>query len=303
MNGSQRGRSENLIKMFIVGAQKAGTTSLKHYLGEHPQVLTHLQKEFAFFYDDAEYSSGVESAYRKYFGEGFRNKVLLAKNAGLYVKESGLKRLQKHNPACQIVLILRNPVERSYSAYLMEKNYGNFSGEFSEIRDIISNASRDDWRYEFFIRMGMYAEYVQTLQKYFPKDQLNIILFEDLIKDPVTVCQRLFRKLNIDPSFQPDTSVKYNVTHKMRSSNYARFVMKLLQNNHPIKKAVRKIIPMGQDYKIGEMLRNVNKSQDKPDSIPSEMREVLTTFYIPHNNALAELTGIDVSAWNKINRK
>ena len=76
--------------------------------------------------------------------------------------------------------------------------------------------------------------------------------------------------------------------------------MKLLQNNHPIKKAVRKIIPSGQDYKIGEMLRNVNKSQDKPDSIAPELRDLLTEFYIPYNNALAELTGIDVSTWNKL---
>lgn len=300
MNRSKGGRNENLIRMFIVGAQKAGTTSLKHYLGEHPKVMTHLQKEFAFFYDDAEYAEGTEAAYKKYFGGHHPGKVLLAKNAGLYVKESGLQRLQKHNPDCKIVLLLRNPVERSYSAYLMEKNYGNFSGEFDEIKDIIKTASREDWRFEFFIRMGMYAEYVQMLQKYFPKEHIHIIRFEELSSDPIGVCQHLFRQLGVDATFQPDTSVKYNVTHKMRSSNYARFVMKLLQNNHPIKKAVRKIIPTGKDYKIGEMLRNVNKSQEKPDSIPADLRTVLTEFYIPYNNALAELTGIDVSAWNKI---
>lgn len=299
MNRSTGSGNDNLIRMFIVGAQKAGTTSLKHYLGEHPQIMTHLQKEFAFFYDDEEYSAGIDTAFRKYFGGIHPGMTLVAKNAGLYVKEAGLKRLHHHNPDCKIVLILRNPVERTYSAFQMEKNYGNFSGEFEEMRDILGSASTGDWRYEFFIRMGMYADYVRTIMKYFPKENISLVRFEELCSDPQSVCTRLFGILGLDLQFKPDTTVKYNVTHKMRSSNYAKFVMKLLQNNHPIKRAVRKIIPSGQDYKIGEMLRNVNKSQHRPENISLDMRELLTRFYEPYNNDLAALTGLDVSEWNK----
>lgn len=46
------------IDIFIIGAQKAGTTSLKNYLGEHPQINTHTTKEFSYFYDDEEYNAG-----------------------------------------------------------------------------------------------------------------------------------------------------------------------------------------------------------------------------------------------------
>lgn len=292
--------NDNLIQLFIVGAQKAGTTSLKHYLGEHPQIMTHLQKEFAYFYDDDEYAAGIDSAFKKYFGGTHPNMRLVAKNAGLYVKESGLQRLQQHNPECTIVLILRNPVERSYSAFQMEKNFGNFPGEFEDMRDILQSAESGDWRYDFFIRMGMYANYVRTLMKYFPKENITLIRFEELCSDPQAVCTRIFNLLDVDNGFHPDTSVKYNVTHKMRSSNYARFMTKLLHNNHPIKRAVRKILPSGQDYKIGEMLRNVNRSQEKPEKISYQMRELLTRFYRPYNNELASLTGLDVSEWNEL---
>lgn len=299
MNPETSRSDKNIIKMFIAGAQKAGTTSLKHYLGEHPEITTHHQKEFAYFYDDQEFNAGLDAAFKKYFDSNTEGKNVIAKNAGLYVKEKGIKRLYDHNPDCQIVLILRNPVERAYSAYQMEKNYGNVSGNFGELKSLILNGQEEDWRYEFFIKMGMYVDYLQTIYSYFPKEQVSLFRFEDLTHNPTFITTQLFEKLRVDSAFVPNVEVKYNVTRKMRSAGYGRLLMKLLQNNNPIKKVARKIIPARHDYKIGEMLRNANKSSDRPEQITSEMRHILEQFYAPYNNELSKVTGLDFSIWNR----
>lgn len=286
------------IDLFIVGAQKSGTTSLKNYLGEHPEVSSHFQKEFAFFYDDAEYTQGETTAFRKYFSKLPQKNRTIAKNAGLYVKESAVARLKDHNPDCTLVMILRNPVERAYSAFQMERNYGNFSGQFEDLQSILVGADATDWRFEFFIKMGMYAQYLETIYRYFPREQVFLYRFEDLCTDPKKICTELFSKLNVDTSFSPDTSIRHNVTHTMRSSGYAKFVKRLLHNNNPIKKVARTILPSQQDYKLGEMMRNINKSSDTPNRMSPEMRAILKEYYAPHNDELSQLTGIDFSSWS-----
>ncbi|HEU4716985.1 MAG TPA: hypothetical protein VFU15_04100, partial [Bacteroidia bacterium] len=101
------------IELMIVGAQKAGTTSLKFYLGEHPRIQSHLHKEFAYFTDISEYGDGMNAAWKKYFGKIDPEKHIVVKNAGIYANENGLKLLSRHNPDCRIAIVLRNPVDRT----------------------------------------------------------------------------------------------------------------------------------------------------------------------------------------------
>lgn len=286
------------IALFIGGAQKAGTTSLKEYLGEHPDVITHSQKEFAYFYDDADFRKGQESAFKKYFHQHHPERKLIAKNAGLYVKEEGIRRLHDHNPECEFVLILRNPVERTYSAYQMERNYGHIRDPFEIMGEVIRIKDKSDWRYDFFIRMSLYVQHLKTIYRYFPKEQVSIFRFEDLGTAPDKICSELFRKIGVRDDFQPDFSVKHNVTHHSRSVKYGRIVMKLLNNTNPLKRIASSVIPAGQDYKIGEMLRNVNRSKKKPEKISGEIFNQLTAFYAPFNEELEQLSGMDFSSWN-----
>ena len=98
---------------MIIGAQKAGTTSLKNYLGEHPQIVTHPHTECSFFASDDEYNEGFEKGFVRYFGgeKDFQDKVIVGKNVTISFREFALKRLAQHNPNCKIVFILRNPTK------------------------------------------------------------------------------------------------------------------------------------------------------------------------------------------------
>ncbi|MGL5889719.1 MAG: sulfotransferase domain-containing protein, partial [Bacteroidia bacterium] len=250
--------NHRLISLMIIGAQKAGTTSIKEYLGEHPSLQTHLQKEFSYFFDDNDYAEGYEKALKKYFPHAGQHELLIAKNAGLYTSEDGIRRLKEHNPNCEIVILLRNPVERTYSAFLMEKNYGHINIPFQEMRGIIEKADTTDWRYSFLIGMSLYAEHLEMIYRHFPKEKVTIIRYEELNTEPVKVCAQLFAKLGVDSSFVPNTKVRHNVTHKTRSQKAGKFITRLLRKDSRIKEFIRGFMPGRSDYKAGELLRKAN---------------------------------------------
>src|SRR2546421_13021843 len=120
--------SDRKIDLMIVGAQKSGTTSLKNYLGQHPEVVTHLETEFSYFFHESEYVKGPAGMFRKNFLNALqgRSKKIIAKSAGLYVDEAALERLKELNPHYKLVLLLRNPVQRAHPSYLMERSWVGF---------------------------------------------------------------------------------------------------------------------------------------------------------------------------------
>jgi hypothetical protein len=300
MSASNPSNSLRKISLMIGGAQKAGTTSLKNYLGQHPGLQTHHHKEFAYFVDDAAFNEGYPSAKRKYFSPDKKNAILLGKSAGLYINEKALSRLRDHNPECKLVLILRNPVERTYSSYLMEKNYGAINEPFEIVRDIIHKADSKDWRYEFFIGMSLYSKKLEMIYRYFPKEQVKIVRFEELSIHPNEVCKDIFRWMNLDPDFTPDTSVKHNVTTVTRSQTYGKLLLRMLKNSSPLKKAARVLLPGKMDYKVGEAMRRINHTEKKYDPIAQGTMLELVEFFRPYNDELSKMTGTDFSSWNEM---
>ncbi|HTL81422.1 MAG TPA: sulfotransferase domain-containing protein [Bacteroidia bacterium] len=286
---------------MIVGAQKAGTTSLKHYLGEHPQLQTHPQKEFSYFADPDEHSGNFERAIKKYFVKPDKHKLFVAKNALLYSSAEGLKKLHHHNSQVKTVCILRHPIERTYSAFLMERNSGSIRDAFDILEDLILHPGKyaDDWRYKLLIGMSKYAEHLENLYSIFPKENITVELFENFSKDPAALCRTCFHKLGVNENFIPDVSKKYNETKKVSSYRYARMLKKLLQNENPLKRVARNILPDQTAYGVGEMLRNVNKTRKDYPQMKEQTRRVLLDYFRPYNEKLEKLTGLDLSDWNE----
>lgn len=287
---------------MIIGAQKAGTTSLLHYLGEHPDCFSHPQKELGYFTDDKEYNDGLDRVFRKYYADlSESHKKVIGKNASLLTNKVGLQRLKDINPDCQIVVILRNPVERTYSSYLMEKNYSAVKFKFEELPDLINKHAKNDesWGFNFFIDFSLYAHHLKDLYSFFPKEQVTVILYRELKSDATGVCREIFEKLGVDPNFKPNVAVKHNETKKTRSLTYSMMVMRLLKNNNPIKRFLKLFIPEKNSHKYGDLLRNINKVEERYEPIDPKVKDYLIGFYKPHNDELEQMIGKDLSDWNK----
>ncbi len=289
------------IDLMIIGAQKAGTTSLQNYLNEHPEILGHPQIEFGFFKDDAMYANGYEKEFSRHFTAGNVNtaKAVVAKNTGMYDSEKALERLQQHNPDCKLVFIVREPVSRAYSSYSMEKFNGLLTRDFSEIKDVIEEKRFDDMMYRFFIRLGLYSEFLKSIYKFFPENQVKIVLFEKLGKDPAGVCREIFQWLNIDPSFTPSTEKEYNKTQKPKSVLVSNILMRLRSNNNVVKRVAKKVLPYTVFTRLGTFLIESNKSSKRTKPISPEIKEYLQRFFDPYNKELEELAKIDLGGWRK----
>jgi Sulfotransferase domain len=294
-------QKDPLLDLVIIGAQKSYTTSLLAYLGEHPSIIAHPQQEMAYFMDDKEYQQGYKKALTHYYRgiEHAEGKKILAKNAILYTSEEGIKRLHEHNPNCKLVISLRNPVDRSYSAYLMEYNYADIDFPFSDIKNIAEKADTTYWPYNLFVEASNYARYLKMIYKYFPKDQVMVILCEELKENPIQVCQQVFKWIGIDDTFAPTIKV-HNPTMKRGSKAYAKLTVNLLKRHPLVRKMAGLVIPTYYNYKIGNAIRRFNKTHKKYGSMDSATRKFLVDYYRDANKELEEMTGKRVTTfWNK----
>ena len=284
---------------MIVGAQKAATTSLKNYLSEHPNVSGHLQTEFSYFVSEEEYYLNYAEVYTQYFGSKGKNcDRVIAKNAIMYTHEQSINRLVQHNKDCQLVYLLRNPVERAYSSYTMEVSSGWMKRDFNEIVEILRTDDRQDIMYKLFIRLGLYANHLEMMYKYFPKESVHVILFEKLKEQPTSVCRNIFKLLNVDDTFIPNIKTVHNSTQKTKSDFLTDVLTKLRNNKNIIKKTAKAFLPRKTFTKLGQSAISFNKSNARYDGPDEVTRAKLVDFFKPHNDRLQEMTGIKLDQWN-----
>lgn len=282
------------LDLMIVGAQKAGTTSLNNYLRQHSDVCGHEIIEFSFFADGHEYKKGFPEVYSQYFDKKTCIKNV-AKNVTLSFNENGLKRLEEHNPDIKIVLILREPVSRVYSAYTMAVKDGWMKRPFSEFNKLIKNKDFQDIMYRHFVGQGKYAEQIDMILKYFPASNLRIYLFEDLKHNPQNVCNDIFRWLNIeDQNITPEI---HNPTFQPKSLKFTSFLNNLRSQKNPLKRLLKAILPYNLYRKLGKKVVGLNNSNKKFEPIPYETKEVLLEHFKPLNfeirNVLEKHNGSD----------
>ena len=134
--------SQQKIDLAIIGAQKAGTSSLKNYINQHPNVEGHWQTEFGFFGIEDEYVKGYDTMAPRYFNVKADNEPIkrVIKHAHLHGNSKLIARLKEHNPDCELVFVLRDPVDRAYSSYLREKSSGLADYPFEEILGLLDDS-------------------------------------------------------------------------------------------------------------------------------------------------------------------
>lgn len=286
---------------MIIGAQKSGTTSLLRYLGEHPEIIAHPQKEFAYFLDPSAYHHELKNAMNKYFpGTGQQSgKKILAKNAPLYTNPEALQLLREKCPSCKLILILRDPVDRLYSSFLLEKNAGHESRKFEEIFN--RSADIDIQKGTYYFQYSLYSEHVKNVFTIFPGDQIKIVLYKNLKEDPQSVCRELFRWMEVSSDFIPNTEVIHNKTKKTRSQHLARLIRRLTANNGMLKKTVKLVVPDSKTYKLGELARKGNYSKEEYPDMTTETKNYLREMLLDDICKLEHITGMNLEFWKKKN--
>ncbi|SFB01013.1 Sulfotransferase domain-containing protein [Lentibacillus halodurans] len=167
-----------------LGAQRAGSTWLYNHLINHPDIyMPCKRKEIHFF--DRYYEKGV-NWYEGFFYDGYKNIGEITPNY-LYEPEIPLK-IYNLIPECKFIVILRNPVDRAFSQYLLAVRDKNEKRDF---KMFLNNRS------DVFKR-GLYFEQLERYFSYFDKEQFLILIFEEVMDDPDEALGRIGEFLKID---------------------------------------------------------------------------------------------------------
>ncbi|MGZ4150451.1 MAG: sulfotransferase family protein, partial [Actinomycetota bacterium] len=196
-----------LPNLLIVGVPKAGTSSLFAYLAQHPDICPSSKKELGYFTGGSQDGrSGPVEDYERFFtGCAGQRYVMEATPRYCYQGTPVLRAIRETLGSPRLLLILREPVERLWSAYTFQRSLGHLGGvaSFEEYLDACEAARREhpsilDQGYRKGLSIGMYGEYLGGWCEAFGRD-LRVLWFDDLRADPAGVVRDVAAWLGVDP--------------------------------------------------------------------------------------------------------
>lgn len=283
---------------LIIGAQKAGTTALYHYLRQHPQIYMSPEKEAHFFsYENEKLDFHGSSRnltipitnideYRKLF-QKVSSEIAIgeASPSYLYIPKA-LERIQHYIPDVKIIAILRNPTDRAYSNFLQCVRNG--CEPLTDFKQAIQaeKARIGDPRLHY-VQKGFYSIQLKRFFDRFALKQIKVYLYEDLQNDPFSVLQDIFQFLGVDKEFVPDVSSKYNVSGIPKNKT----LQVLMTGLTPISARLKPLLPAKLRQSIRERLLM------KPPELVLEMRRQLIDVYQEDILKLQKVIQRDLSKW------
>ena len=200
---NKRDRQQQQVNFMIAGTQKAGTTALAEYLRKHPQVKLPFQKELHFFDDEEQ---GWPDIDIEKLHESFRD----AKPGQLWGDATPItmywepcaERIWRYNPAMQIIVILRDPVDRAYSHWAMETKRGLETLPFDEAIRLEEERARTTLplqdRMHSYLDRGRYSGQIRRLWRWFGKTNVLILKQENLMTRPQSTLNKVYEFLSIE---------------------------------------------------------------------------------------------------------
>ena len=202
---------------IIVGAQKAGTSSLYQNLAQHPQLVPALTKEIHYF-DNVKINFGDTSNYHKFFPlphKLYKNKLTFEATPSYLYHPLAAERIAQYKPNIKIIAIIREPISRAFSAYSMYSNFQQSQSShkrkrserrtFKEIVEKeISNWESTNWYNNpwGYIRRGIYFDQVEKYLYHFTRDQILILDYSSYVNHFETTMKRIALFLEIDFRFK-----------------------------------------------------------------------------------------------------
>jgi len=295
-----------LPNFLIIGAAKAGTTSLYNYLEQHPDVFMSPDKEprfFAFEGDTSgQYTYTELSKYETLFKDVKSEKAIGEASTYYLFSDTAPASIKKHIPDVKLIAILRNPIDRAYSQYVYWKREGKekentFEDVVKKEKDLIASGSKGE-----YLSRGMYSNQLENYFKLFEKDQIKTFKFETLCKKPKDMAREVFEFLNIDDSFEVDFSKTFNVSTAPQSG-VKQFIYSFVVGQNRINTLLNKMLPDFVYWKIvvpfarkfAGMLRS--KKKDTIEPLDSVTRKDLIEFYKEDILRTQEMLGYDLSSW------
>jgi hypothetical protein len=287
---------------FLIGIQKAGTTTLNDWLSQHPQIYCYNSLKdiplFVKFPDEKQLYKRLSLETPAYNSEP----IVLHSAVNYIFYPSLIHQIALQKPQAKLLLILRNPVNRTVSSYfyfqkmLREKRDIEEALIYEPQKDFEITRDNNDFTY---IEHGFYYTQVKNCLQYFSREQLLVLDYDDLKNNADSLLKSVFQFLNIDENFKPNLDAK-NVTGELKS----RFLQeKMLHKNKFRKWVVDHLIDPFLPVNKRKMLKNkffeLNTSKQKQpvafaaisENKMQQIKSRLREFYLHDTALLDEMLG------------
>jgi hypothetical protein len=269
-----------LPNFFIIGAPKAGTHSLYDYLRQHPEIYMPKIKAPRYFcnYNQQDYRFRIRTLeqYEALFAD-VRDEMAIGEATDAYMNyRAAAGRIKAAVPAPRIIATLREPVERSFSIYHMNRR--NF-GKNTEVGFLDALRGDEELRIPYYDGLKPFYEA-------FGRDRILILMFEDLARDPLGTARKIFEFLEVRTDFVPELGVS-----NPGGIPRIQWVHDLL--NAPQLKMLAEHMPEGL-VKRAKTLRNSNL---RKHVMTDEERERAYGYFHEDILKTQELIGTDLSHW------
>lgn len=282
--------------LIILGAQKAGTTSLHNWLSQHPDIYSIPELKDKDFYSHPERRQNPEQHFSPYFKQYNQEKYILHTHVNYLIYKQAISNIKKFSPDAKLIAVLRPPVDRAVSAY----NYFlKLRREKRPLDEALNYTPQtiEDFSYHnndfTYLEHGYYSKQLDELKKHFSNDQFLILDFAEMVTDRSKFMDRVFRFIDIPPSDAIDYQAK-NITGVVKndavqevlsSGKGASFVRKILQT----------LTTPEMRRKMKERLTELNTSNEevKPVKIQDDLREKLEQLFHADVKHLAEVHSFD----------
>jgi hypothetical protein len=292
---------------IVIGGQKCGSTYLHDVLEEHPDV--YLTPGETSYFQDPDYLETNIKDFEKLFDKAHNYRLVGIKRPDYLAKEECPARIKKHIPAAKLIVILRNPVSRAIAAY-----YHYIKGGFAPLRpfnegmkEILNGNLKHEFpRTDEIVEYGFYFKHLQKYFAHFDKQQIHIVLLDDLKKDNLTIISQLYDFLGVDSGFMPQKSLNKKPQKVIYSMDGLRLVSRVNQLNYSYSSDKMRLYPKDKTL-IGKVrlkamngITNFLASRIYANTKPQANQELKQQLYKIYEQDIVQLEQLikrDLSIW------
>ena len=288
------------VNAIIIGAGRSGTTTLYQYLENHSDVCFSDIKEVHYFSVEELYQRG-EDYYHSFWKHCKKERIKIAADTYLLIDKNAPKRITEYNSEIKIIIMLRNPAERTWSSFQYAKNNGYISDNKSFIQSIkeeeehilssditIQNNLCNLWQ-------SKYYEHVSYWSEFFPRKNILLLKTSDLKNNTDFLLKQLSSFLDIKDFSSDAALITANKSAKAKSKALQQF---LLNRNNPLRAALRRFLPEKVKQKIlhsklPEKLSSVNRKETSYEPLSEEDRKYAEQLLEKDTKRLEKIFGIN----------
>jgi len=270
-----------LPNFLIIGAQKAGSSWLGEMLHHHPDVFVCRTGELHFF--NARFKRGLEW-YEKNF-ESVAGERAVGEKTPMYLSHPlAAERIKSTlGEDVRMIVSLRHPVDRAHSQYWHDMRHGRIH---TETEFVEAFREREQLRME-----GMYGQHLTRFYELFPRENMLVFIFEEMIRNRRGALRACFEFLGVDSEFQP--------SQPDRRVNQARDVALLSPQLHKMRTRLKQMPSFLQTplVQLGRQVFRVLPRERRYDLISEDVRQELLGAFSDDIGLLEEALGRDLSIW------